>query len=640
MAAKACGCCGKPPGECTCWEFPGWGTVENIVDISIEPAETTQEQPSRLGAWRATAICGNDITSSCLYVSALAALYAGPLAPLALLLVAGVLFLFRGIYAEVGSALPLNGGAYNVLLNTTTKGRAALAACLTLLSYIATAVISGTEAMSYAAELSPGLNIFWATVILLGAFALLNVLGISDSATVALAIFVFHILTLTALVLIGVAALLSDPSVFIDNLKTPINEWPTPRSGSAAVLIALFFGFSAAMLGISGFESSANYIEEQQPGVFPKTLRNMWIAVAIFNPAISFLSFALLPMGDIATHKEALLSEMGSRGAISVGGFPSDALLPRFVAGWISVDAVVVLSGAVLTSYVGVTGLVRRMSMDLCLPQFLLRRNRWRGTNHWIVVSFFLLCCSILLITSGKIEMLAGVYTLSFLAVMALFAVGNLLLKRKHPDLNRLSRARTATVVVALAGVSAALVGNVLLDPEYVRVFVLYFATAVALVALVFFRSKLLTWTLKVVKVLCRLPVLRTSKARDAIATLLQEVQCRSIIFVASAGTPDELRSAAEYVRRNEQLRFLKIVWCYEDTSDIPHGLAAARDQIDREFPMLHIDLLLVRGRLDPALLASLAQRLDVSSNYIFITTATAAAADDLASWGGVRIVA
>lgn len=50
-----------------------------------------------------------------------------------------------GVYSEVGSALPLNGGAYNILLNTTTKLIAALAACLTLLSYVATAVVSGSE---------------------------------------------------------------------------------------------------------------------------------------------------------------------------------------------------------------------------------------------------------------------------------------------------------------------------------------------------------------------------------------------------------------------------------------------------------------------------------------------------------------
>jgi amino acid transporter len=61
-----------------------------------------------------------------------------------------VLYLFRNIYAEVGTALPLNGGAYNALLNTTTKAKASVAACLTLLSYIATAVISANEAMHYA----------------------------------------------------------------------------------------------------------------------------------------------------------------------------------------------------------------------------------------------------------------------------------------------------------------------------------------------------------------------------------------------------------------------------------------------------------------------------------------------------------
>ena len=64
---------------------------------------------------------GNDITSSCLYVSALAIVYAGKLAPISLLMVAAVLFLFRKIYAEVVGALPLNGGAYNALLNTTSK---------------------------------------------------------------------------------------------------------------------------------------------------------------------------------------------------------------------------------------------------------------------------------------------------------------------------------------------------------------------------------------------------------------------------------------------------------------------------------------------------------------------------------------
>jgi len=29
------------------------------------------------------------------------------------------------------------------------------------------------------------------------------------------------------------------------------------------------------MLGVTGFETSANFVEEQKPGVYPRTLRNM-----------------------------------------------------------------------------------------------------------------------------------------------------------------------------------------------------------------------------------------------------------------------------------------------------------------------------------------------------------------------------
>lgn len=47
----------------------------------------------------------------------------------------------------------------------------------------------------------------------------------------------------------------------------------------------------------------------------------------------------------------------------------------------------------VLTSYVGVTGLVRNMSSDRCLPQFLLQRNSLRNTNHWIILGNYERVC-------------------------------------------------------------------------------------------------------------------------------------------------------------------------------------------------------------------------------------------------------
>ena len=144
---------------------------------------TVNHPPKKLNELQATAICGNDISSSCLYVPALTILYAGQYAWISLLVVALVLFLFRRIYGEVVGALPLNGGAYNALLNTTSKQMASLAACLTVLSYMATAVISASEAMHYLHNMAHGLPIEIATVALLAAFMIMWLCSIECYST-------------------------------------------------------------------------------------------------------------------------------------------------------------------------------------------------------------------------------------------------------------------------------------------------------------------------------------------------------------------------------------------------------------------------------------------------------------------------
>ena len=133
-----------------------------ISHMEMIHGDTSEKK--RLSQWLATAICGNDITSSCLYVAAIATVYAGVLAPVVLLLVGGVLYLYKKVYTEVVEALPLNGGAYNCLLNSTSKLTASLAACMTILSYIATAVISAKTAVEYLHHLMPVFPIIVTTI--------------------------------------------------------------------------------------------------------------------------------------------------------------------------------------------------------------------------------------------------------------------------------------------------------------------------------------------------------------------------------------------------------------------------------------------------------------------------------------------
>jgi amino acid transporter len=600
------------------------GSTEIIEDLGGEEVEISEigvpkAYANHLGEWRSTAICGNDITSSCLYVSSLSILAAGIYAPLGLLLVAGILFLYRKIYGEVGSALPLNGGAYTVLLNTTNKKFAAIAACLTILSYIATAVISASEAMHYAHGIFPIIEVIPATIALLVFFAVLNLLGITESSLVALVIFLFHITTLSLLVLAGTIFLIGDGSILVEN-------WHAPQVFGASPLKAIFLGFSAAMLGISGFESSANFIEEQKPGVFPKTLRNMWLAVSVFNPLICLLALGLFPISEVGNYQNNLLAEMGNK----TWG-PS----LRWI---ISIDAVLVLSGAVLTSYVGVIGLARRMTLDRCLPQFLLKENNWKKTNHWIIGLFCVLCTVVLLMTEGKVSLLAGVYAISFLCVMALFAIGNMLLKHYRGSLPRAEKAPLILVTVAFLATVGALAGN--LSPTNLRIFAQFFIFVSIGVFAMFFRIRFLQFILfcfRNVKNSSFFTV-RRSWSRKIIEKI-DEINSLRIVYFSKNDTLESLNRAALYLINNEQSSHLVVIHVYEDEKKIPTELATELRLIDEIYPQFQIDFMAVKGVFNPSLIEKLSRRLKIPKNYMFIGTPSKRFPHRVAELGGVRLI-
>lgn len=607
------------------WEFPGWGTSYLIKDLKtpqsqdIQELGVSQEHVGKLSEWPATAICGNDILSSCLYVSALSISKAGILAPLALLLVAGVLFLYRKIYSEVGSALPLNGGSYTVLLNTTSKTTAAAAACLTLLSYIATAVISAGEAMHYAHAVFEWLPVIPATLVLLGIFAFLNLIGITESSKVALGIFITHITSLTILILFSVVFLIMDPSVFIENFTHP-----TSFSGNG-FLVALFLGFSTAMLGVSGFESSANFIEEQEHGVFPKTLKNMWLGVTVFNPLICLLALAVLPMHEIVENSANLLAIMGSE---SGGTWLKTA---------ISIDAVLVLSGAVLTSFVGVIGLSRRMALDHCLPQVFLKENKWRKTNHWIILAFFILCSAILLLTKGHVETLAGVYTLSFLSVMLLFAIGNMLMKLRRNKLPRAEKASWLAVVVAIFAVSIALYGN--LDADKVEIFLFFYILLGGAVFLMFKRIPLLKIFLNAVENAVQLSPVLKRQLGMIVKSWIKKIGDDPVVYFSKGDNLQVLNQAALYVLNNEQTNNLIVVHVFEDEKSIPKSMAPQLWTIDHIYPGLKVDFVGVQGKFGPALIDAISKKLNVPKNNMFIGTPGDRFPHEIETLGGVRLI-
>lgn len=667
--------------------------VKQIDDIPRSESHALVEPGMKklLGQWLASGICGNNISSSCLYVVALCAQPAGKYAPLALAAICVLLYLFRRIYTEVVSALPVNGGTYNLLLNTTTKGKASVAACLTMLSYVATAVISSSSAMRYAHSLCgecEEFSVVWATVGVLSFVAFLNLIGISESAGVALLIFVFHLTSLTVLIVMcAVKAITDMPDVTFfgadgTNTTLPVLvynwEHTEPPDGAA---LGLFFGYASALLGISGFESSANYVEQQKPGVFPKTLRNMWLAVTFINPLTSFLAQCLLTVDNIGAQAEsgALLSLMGK---VASG---------RWLEVWIIIDAALVLTGAVLSSFVGFTGLVHRMTMDRCLPQVLLRTNKLRGTKHNIIMSFWTLTSCLVLFTQGNVVIMGGVYTIAFLSVMCLFVVGNALLKLRRSSLPTPLRASWKVVILAFVMMLAGLLGNILSrDALALQAFFIFGAIFVLPVMFMLNRTSIMRVLMQSTQAWSDLyqgdkwrkrpagakPLDDTDgefasdasvgdvsvdvsddkasagcmdgcwqrfygfikhQIHDRAAGRLDSYQDKPLIYFTSQDSPPELARAIQYLLQNEQRRWIKFVRFYKE--HVPEEEPAVYNALRKLYPQLNIDYAAIEGEFTPAQVRRVSYRFKVPTTFMFMASFGSTFEYSYTELGGIRII-
>jgi len=389
------------------------------------------------------------------------------------------------------------------------------------------------------------------------------------------------------------------------------------------LLIAISLGFSAALLGISGFESSANFVEEQDVGVFRKTLRNMLVAVGIINPLTSILSLCMLPLVMIRQHTDYLLSEM----AYLMGGQTFKLI--------VVLDAAAVLSGAVLTSFVGVTGLVQRMALDQCLPQFLLKKNR-RGTCHRIIITFFLLCSSILIVTMGSLLSLAGVYTISFLGVMTLFGLGNILLKIKRKELKRTYRAPWGVILIAITATSLGMIGNIIIDYKNLLFFLQYFIPTVLLVILMYLRIPILKTVLQVLNNLMSRTLVWRTQVIDNITAITEQ---RVILFTRAVGL-GRLHTAFNYIFKNESGRSVVVIHLYsKPEQNEEKSLRESLETIRESFPDIRFELVVRNGKFGPEIIEAVSKEFDVAKNNIFIGAPEEKHAFSIQDLGGVRVI-
>jgi len=623
------------------WEYPGWGSVieKTMRDDEMEGLHHVHPQ---LDVARSTAIAGNDLLASVLYTTGIVCGACGQLAPIAMLISCICLHPFRKIFQECGTALPLNGGVYVAMLNSGSKFTATFAASCSLISYSATAVVSAASCTTYAAGEWGSFPQLPVTIAVLVAFAALVLFGVKDSANVALGIFSFHLLTLSVLVIVSFIFIFSNGGgAWVQNWNSQL-----PISKSGGIPMDIYMGYSVALLGLTGFETSANYIEEAGPfeteknkvgpvrqlSVFEKTIDRMWWLVIIINPVIAVATLGVCDLQTITSNAANILSVVGQ----TAGG--------PWLRTFVSIDAIIVLAGGVLTAFVGVTGLIRQLAADRCLPSFLLTTNRF-GTPHWIILSFLVLCTTLYTITNGDVIVLSGVFSIAFLMVLISFAVANMKLKFCRPRLPRGVKIGWTGCLFGICAMVIGLAGNVIFNTQLLIYFLMYLVFFFSVIIITFQRMRITKLLLFIVR---QIPILDEAFS-SLLCASLKEMKKHTVVFFTKTSELHILNKAVLYARDNELCDRLIITHVYNpndssstshESSNVPERLKENLSLLDHMYPKTKIDILLVRAdAFTPDLVMKLSVDLNILPSFMFIRCPGEGFNYNIGEFSGVRTI-
>jgi amino acid transporter len=297
-------------------------------------------------------------------------------------------------YIEITWRNPEGGG----VVTMTTKAFGPMWGCLggmlIITSYFLTAAISAVSGFHYIASVLHPLDDHIVVLACIGllALAILNVIGIRESATAAL------LMAVTAFVvdLLVIAFSIIDfsPSQWSETLKSL-----SPGAGTSTK--NLLVGFSAAWLAFSGLES----ISQLSPTMrLPLRKTTRWAMFAVIGtmlltaPLLSLLSINLLTPDFKSTQSERFISQIAS---IS-GGFGLQMA--------VVISASSLLLFAANTAIIGAYHIFLALAKSEFLPRVIALRSTKFNSPHIAILIATIVPIAVVVATQGELALLGEMY--------------------------------------------------------------------------------------------------------------------------------------------------------------------------------------------------------------------------------------
>jgi amino acid transporter len=404
---------------------------------------------SFISFWRAASIVLNDLASSAFYVGGISEQAIGKSAPWFILGVMLFSIAVRSVYIE-SSVLFVRGGVYRVVKEALGPTTAKVTVSALIFDFLLTAPISGVSAGQYLVGLLNELTAFAGIPVTIprdygsAAFAIIvilyfwrmNLIGIEESSSKALAIMRVATVMVVLLIVWGGLTLLvrggqlaPTPDLRHMDFSDDALGWLKGTIFPTIPFVVLFIGFGHSILALSGEETLAQvYREIAHPKI--KNLRRAAVTIFVFSlvltSLVSFLGIALIPDSERPHYYDNLI---GGIAMSLVGPFYLRLAFHIFVV----VVGVLMLAGACNTAIIGSNGVLNRLSEDGVLVDWFRKPHRRYGTTYRLVNMIVALQIGVVIASKGNVFVLGEAYAFGVIWSFAMNALATLILRFKIP---------------------------------------------------------------------------------------------------------------------------------------------------------------------------------------------------------------
>ncbi|KAF8635626.1 hypothetical protein AX15_000265 [Amanita polypyramis BW_CC] len=593
------------------FEFAGWGSLSKI---NLTPEDyiagktkiTSRRNEEVLGQFTGGALAGNAVLGSVFYAVPALVAVVGVYSPISMFIATLVLFIWRPIMEELASALPISGAPYTFLLNTSTKSVALIGASLLLLDFSSTSVVSAATAATYLAGEVKSLPFpEWVVVaILLLIFTAVSLTGIKESARIALIVLSLHMATMITLI---VAAIVYWGKIGIGQLRDNWKQGHATATSAAAILKQVYYGLCLGMLGLTGFECVPAYIARIKHGHFPLVMRNLHIPAIFLNTILVILLLAVMPLQEVDA----------SANVLSV---LSEVVAGRWLRVCVVVDAIVVLSGGILTGILSACELLGQLAQSRVLPRTFLVALPVTGAPFLTILSFVALCGLIYASAMGSLSVISLMFSLVWLTVMSLFPLSLLLLRFNRGRVPRQIQIHLGFIFAALIIIPLVFAGNIAVNPKTAGYFSAYFICVITVLFAMQNKVQLLRyiyWLYDQYPVMHRWGL--TESWGSKLIAGMKRLKNQPLCILTKTDEINRLFQMVSYVQKNEVTSCIKIIHFYAEEEGLPSELEANAKILDEAFPETTIDLFLIQGEFNPESVAALAHHLNIPTSLMFM---------------------